>query len=499
MNIANNLLKNGRDDDIAFVTQDSQFSYREFREICTRFSSVLISQKILPGDSVGILGVNSVFWAAAYLASMKIGAVAVPFSTVFLPEELYRNIQFSACKILFTDRLLLKKYPFISSEFPHILLDESSLGSASVEVSEFDPDFDPSQDAALMFTSGTTSRPRAVRITHRNIQANTDSIIQYLTLNSQERIFVILPFFYCYGASLLHTHLCVGATLVLSNSFAFPERTLDLMETTSCTGLAGVPSTFQILLRNTRFSHQKFPALHKIQQAGGKLHNAFLEELIRSQPGAQVYVMYGQTEATARLSYLPPEFLATKLGSIGKGIPGVSLQVLNEHGHQVQPGEVGEIVATGDNISPGYLQEPEANAEKFIDGKLFTGDLATIDEDRFLYIVDRKSDFIKSYGYRISSYDIETCVVNLSDVVNVAAIGIPDDMAGELIVVFVTLRKDSSITAKDIIKYCHSYLAKNMQPHDILILDSLPMNAQGKIIKSELRMNYQKYKSNKLI
>lgn len=120
-----------------------------------------------------------------------------------------------------------------------------------------------------MFTSGTTAQPRAVRITHRNIQANTELIINYLELSSEERMMVVLPFFYCFGTSLLHTHLRVGASLILGNSFIYPETVLDLMETTSCTGFAGVPTTYQILLRNSTFPNRSLPHLKKIQQAGG--------------------------------------------------------------------------------------------------------------------------------------------------------------------------------------------------------------------------------------
>jgi acyl-CoA synthetase (AMP-forming)/AMP-acid ligase II len=299
---------------------------------------------------------------------------------------------------------------------------------------------------------------------------------------------VILPFFYCYGTSLLHTHLRVGATIVVSNSFTYPETVLDLMETTKCTGFAGVPSTFHTLLRNSTFPERSLPHLRKIQQAGGKLHDALIRELINSHPLAKVYVMYGQTEATARLSYLPPELLNSKLGSIGKGIPGVTLSVVREKdGECVHAGEVGEIIATGDNISPGYLDDPEATQEKFSNGILFTGDIGTVDEQGFIYIVDRKNDFIKSYGHRISSYDIESCVMQIPNVVAAAAVGFPDDNAGEIIKVFVILSDGSTLNLKNIMEFCHVHLAKHMWPREIIITKSFPMNAHGKIIKSELR------------
>ena len=212
-----------------------------------------------------------------------------------------------------------------------------------------------------------------------------------------------------------------------------------------------------------------------------------IEELTRSHPNAKVYVMYGQTEATARLSYLPPELLNTKLGSIGRGIPDVQLRVINEKSEEVKPGEVGEIVARGKNISPGYLDEPEINAEKFINGSLHTGDMATLDEDGYIYIVDRKSDFIKSYGNRVSSQEVEACIMEVKEVVATAVVGIPDPLRGEAIRAFVVLRSNAEVNEHTIINHCMQRLARYMVPRDVVFLQSLPTNQHGKVVKSELR------------
>jgi acyl-CoA synthetase (AMP-forming)/AMP-acid ligase II len=419
---------------------------------------------------------------------MKLGAIAVPISTLVSIDDFKRHLAFAGCTFLFVDQAIYKRFSSCCEEFPYYILDDRLLEIGDYRLEVSNQDFDIDSDAALMFTSGTTAEPRAVRITHRNIQANTDSIVKYLELSSAERMMVVLPFFYCYGASLLHTHLRVGASLVLSNTFIYPETVLDLMEAANCTGFAGVPSTYQILLRNSTFPERSLPPLRKIQQAGGKLHDALIRELIDSHPLAKVYVMYGQTEATARLSYLPPELLNSKFGSIGKGIPGVTLSVVREEdGKNVQVGEVGEITATGDNISPGYYNDRVATQEKFSNGILFTGDMATVDEQGYIYIVDRKSDFIKSYGHRISSYEIESCVLQIPNVVAAAAVGVADDYAGEKIMVFVILCDGSTLKPEHIMDYCHANLARHMWPQEIIITKSFPMNAHGKVIKSELR------------
>jgi long-chain acyl-CoA synthetase len=486
MNTTDYLLETGGARDVAIIVGKEQYTYNNVKEVTVCIAQRLLVEGVRPADKVGLLGANSLFWVAAYLATLKIGAIAVPLSTKISPADLQTKQSFIQCKVF----CLEKRYHHIlqsslANNTP--LIFEDSLTGPELVPWEAIPSFDDErQDAVFLCTSGTTASPRVVRLTHRNIQANTNSIIEYLELTSADRMMAILPFDYCFGASLLHTHLRVGGSVVLSR-FLYPESVLDQIEATTCTGLAGVPFTYQTLLRNTTFAGRPLKSLRKIQQAGGKLPNVLIKELIAAAPEAQIYVMYGQTEATARLSYLPPQYLDTKLGSIGRGIPGVELQVIGESGQKVKPGEVGEIVARGDNISPGYLNDLAATAEKFIGGALYTRDMATVDEEGFIYITDRKADFIKSYGHRVSSQEIEACVVELPDVVATAVIGVPDLVRGEDIKAFVTLRGGSQLTPEEIILHCKKRLARYMAPSEVFIVKSLPTNVNGKILKSALR------------
>jgi len=297
---------------------------------------------------------------------------------------------------------------------------------------------------------------------------------------------VVLPFFYCYGASLLHTHLRVGARLVLCNSFVFPEAALDILEREQCTIFAGVPSSFQLLLRAGSFAERALPSLRLVQQAGGRLSPALMDELLVAQPGARLFVMYGQTEATARLSYLPPELVATKRGSIGKGIPGVELRVLGEDGKPVPPGVAGEIYARGPNISPGYLDDPQASAAKFTSEGLRTGDLAVLDEDGFIFIVGRREDFIKSWGHRVSAGQVEEAALAMDGLLGAAAVGVPDDRAGEAITLVVEKRTDARIAPVEVIAHCGRRLPAHMVPRSVRIVDALPLTANGKVDKAAL-------------
>jgi acyl-CoA synthetase (AMP-forming)/AMP-acid ligase II len=241
-------------------------------------------------------------------------------------------------------------------------------------------------------------------ITHKNIIANTESILQYLNLSINDTIEVVLPFYYCYGLSLLHTHLRVGGSLVLNNSFIFIGSVLNDLRKYNCTGFSGVPSHFQLLLRKSKdFKNMYFPSLRYVTQAGGKLHNVFIDEFTEAFPDIRFFVMYGQTEATARLSYLEPEMLKPKLGSIGKGIPGVNLKIINNDQEEVNVGEDGEIIAKGDNIMKGYYNDPKLTAKTIKNGWLFTGDIAKRDQDGYIFITGRKKEIIKVSGVRISS------------------------------------------------------------------------------------------------
>lgn len=485
-NAADLLLAEGRDDDVAVVDGQQSHTYRDLRAAVGRLAAELSLQGLPAGARVGIMGANSFFWVAAYLATLKLNHVAVPFSTVLTPPEVTRNAQWARCEAVFLDRRQRRRF---GAAFPSdaVIITDESLGDEVEPLWPAESGTDPDSDAVLMFTSGTTSRPKAVRVTHRNIAANTESIVEYLELRRDDRMLVILPFFYCFGTSLLHTHLRVGGSLALCNTFTFPETAVEMIEREQCTGFAGVPSSIQLLLRISSFAKKPLSSLRLVQQAGGKLPPAQIKELVAAQPHARVFVMYGQTEATSRLSYLPPELVLDKIGSIGRGIPGVELRVLDEAGDPVQPGVTGEIVARGDNVSPGYLGDPEGTAAKFPGGVLRTGDLATVDDEGFIYVVDRKDDFIKSWGYRISSQEIEACALQMPDLVSAAVVGVPDDQAGEAITLFVTVHPDASVTVEDIHDFLRDQLAKHMVPESVHVVDALPLNSSGKVVKGELR------------
>ena len=199
--------------------------------------------------------------------------------------------------------------------------------------------------------------------------------------------------------------------------------------------------------------------------------------------------MYGQTEATARLSYLPPERLADKLGSIGKGLPSTHLEVLKPDGMPVRSGsdETGEIVATGENIALGYWNDPIETSKYFRNGRLYTGDIARVDADGFIFIIERERELIKSGGNRVSAKEVEDVIAELPEVVEVAVLGVPHEVLGEAIEAFVVVTRDAGITPDDVQTYCRKRLPRFKVPERVLFIKNMPHNESGKVMKRKLR------------
>ena len=486
-NTADTILKGGRPDAQAVLQGATATSYQTLRNRVHQTACTLLDRSV-KGDRIGIIAENSLFSISAYLGTMHAGRVAVPLHGEIQPDLLSHIIQSTEMQTVFISRRCGRRLLSILTELNvRIILEGAPQpDAAAVQMPEIDPHNDL---AVILFTSGSTGTPKGVMVTHRNIECNTRDIIEYMELTSSDRAMVVLPFHYCFGASLLHTHLMAGGSVVLNNQFMYPETVLDDMEEKACTGLAGVPSTYQILLRRSTFRKRSLLALRWFQQAGGKLPDPFIEEIRSSFNPVRFFLMYGQTEATARLSYLPPERLEEKLGSIGKGLPSSALEVLKSDDTPVTPGseETGEIVAHGDNVTKGYWKAPDETAKIFKNGKLYTEDIARIDEDGFIYVLDRARDFIKSGGKRVGTKELKNVISELPDVVQAAVIGTSHEMLGKYIKAYLVIRRDAGLSAEDVRRHIAGRLEKFKIPDSVEFLDSLPKNSAGKVLKPKLR------------
>jgi len=348
------------------------------------------------------------------------------------------------------------------------------------------PALSPDQPALILYTSGSTGRPRGVVQTFRNVDANTRSIVQYLGLTARDRALLILPLYYCYGRSVLQTHLLAGGSVFLDGRFAFPRTVLETVGAEGCTGFAGVPLTFEIIRRQVNVESLSFPALRYLTQAGGAMAPETIDWVRKAFHPAKLFVMYGQTEATARLSYLPPERAEEKRGSIGVPIPGVELAVVDDEARPLAPGHVGHLVARGDNVTQGYLDEPAETAAILHDGWLWTGDLAERDADGFFFHRGRSKEILKIGGHRVSPVEIEQVVAEHPDVAEAAVVGAPDPLMGEVPAAFVVARQGRTPSEDDLRRFCRERMPAYRVPVRFSFVASLPRNEAGKLLRANL-------------
>jgi nickel-dependent lactate racemase/non-ribosomal peptide synthetase component E (peptide arylation enzyme) len=346
----------------------------------------------------------------------------------------------------------------------------------------------PSALALILYTSGTTGQPKGVMLSHANLLANTQSIISYLEMSMDDSIVNVLPLSHSFGNSILLTHLAVGARVILENGFMYPGKVVQTLQSERPTGFSGVPSTYYILLSKTDFASRDWSFLRYISQAGGGMRTETVIRLKSILPKTKIFIMYGQTEASARLTYLPPELLMRKLGSIGIAIPGVEVRVVNEQGEEVSGEDLGEIVARGPNIMQGYLNRD--SDQTVLDGWLHTGDMARRDQDGFLYIAARKSDFLKVGSYRVSPGEIEEVIAELAGIEDIACVATEDELLGEAVVACVSC-PPQHFDAELVRKHCLSRLPSYKVPKYVVFEPEIPKTASGKKKYGVLRDKYK--------
>ncbi|HEX7769886.1 MAG TPA: fatty acid--CoA ligase family protein, partial [Dokdonella sp.] len=340
--------------------------------------------------------------------------------------------------------------------------------------------------ALILYTSGTTGRPKGVMLSHANLAANVQSIVAYLGLEAGDSIVSVLPFYYSYGASVLHTHLAVGARVVLESNTVFPHLVVEAIARERATGFSGVPSTFLLLLNRVPLADHDLSSLRYLTQAGGAMAPAVTARLRAALPWARLFVMYGQTEATARLAWLPPERLDDKPGSAGIPVAGVAFEIRDEHGAALAPGRVGELYVRGPNVMQGYWQDPALSAEVLREGWLRTGDMGHLDDEGFLFLSGRRSDMIKTGAHRVHPKDIEEVIAELPEVAEVAVVGIDDEWLGQVIKACIVPVAGASLVPDRVKAHCRERLATYKIPKFIEAFADLPKTASGKVRRALL-------------
>lgn len=355
-----------------------------------------------------------------------------------------------------------------------------NLGYALLKT-QYDSVYPLNDDLALLLTtSGSTGSPKLVRQSYKNIESNTKSIVEYLGLSQSERTITTLPMNYTYGISIINTHLAVGASIILTEKTLMQKEFWQQLKDYEATSFGGVPYTYEMLNR-LRFERMQLPALRYVTQAGGKLspqlHEKFAKWAIETKK--KFIVMYGQTEATARMSYLPAEMALEKYGSMGIAIPGGRLCLVDSDGKEIsEPETIGELVYYGDNVTLGYAEcgEDLAKGDER-HGRLETGDMAKFDKDGYFFIVGRKKRFLKIFGNRVNLDETEQLLKAEFKACDFACSGVDDKMH-----VFVT---DKSVK-NDVLNFLVNKLKFNAIAFKIVFVESIPRNESGKILYKDL-------------
>jgi long-chain acyl-CoA synthetase len=487
-------------DKVALIHGDIRSSYAQINTRANQLARWLIEQGVTQGERVVLLLENSLEYVIGYYGVLKAGAVVAPVSTDIKQEQLtYLLEQVTPAIVISSSKFenILQKTDLMSLRLKALILKTPSLpwGSNRFQTLSWEeiihgedcPDpAKPMQDSALatiIYTSGSTGKPKGVMLSHSNIVSNTVSICTSLSLTAEDIQMVVLPFFYVMGKSLLNTHFSVGATLVINNAFLFPASVIKQMVEENVTGFSGVPSTYAFLLHRSPLAgyRDKLESLRYCSQAGGHMPRVVKEGLRKVlPPHTRIYIMYGATEAGARLSCLDPEQYADKMDSIGKAIPSVTLRVVDERANKVPVGQIGELVASGPNIMQGYWRDEEATAKVICGPWYHTGDQAYQDEEGYFYVVGRKDDLLKVGGHRINPRELEDVLAESGAFMEAVVLGLPDGLLGHKLVAL-AVAKNHDPNLKEILAYCAGKLPKYKLPATVQLVRALPKNASGKI------------------
>jgi acyl-CoA synthetase (AMP-forming)/AMP-acid ligase II len=491
-------------DKIAVIHDGCRYTYSEINGLANNLAGTLRSCGVIEGDRIAIILENSIEYIISYYAAMKCGGIAVPLSSDLRGAGLKSIFSELECSALITSskskkiiletgltdlrlKAMVVKDPVkVSVPGSHKVISWDD--AVSGDFSGLKITVSPDNLSSIIYTSGSTGLPKGVMLTHSNIAANTESICSYLKLTSEDRQMVVLPFSYVFGQSLLNTHFAAGGSVVINNRFAYTASVLKQMEEESVTGFSGVPSTYAYLLhRSPLHSYMdRLPYLRYCSQAGGHMPRRIKQDLRKIlPPHTDIYIMYGATEASARIAYLPPARLMDKIESIGIPVPVVELMVVDVNGEELKHGETGELVASGPNIMKGYWRDSELTSAVLDCNGYHTGDMGYKDDEGFFYLTGRKDLIFKIRGYKVNPREVEDALIETGLVIEAAVIGVPDDISGTRLVAY-SVAVDDTVTENDIIKKCLDILPKYALPAELKLIKALPKKGNGKIDISSL-------------
>lgn len=458
------------------------------------------------GDRVALCAGNSAAFVVALFATLKAGGVVVPISPLTKAPKLRTLLRDCGVQALVASSVAAAGVAAVGGDVPtlrQVLWTEAppSGAPAGRELAAIarepggglqDPGLIDHDLAAIIYTSGTTALPKGVMLTHRNFANTTWAIADYLRNAAADVVMCALPLAHTYGLFQVLVGARVGHAVALEPSFAYPFEVLRRMQDLGVTGFPGVPALYSQILQLDAVKELDLSSLRYLTNAAGPLPPAQVQRLRQVFPQARFFPMYGLTECT-RVCYLAPELVDVKLGSVGKAMPNCEAYVVDEHGHRVGPGVVGELVVRGANVMRGYWQRPEETRNAFFDADaagdrvLRSGDLFRTDDDGFLYFVGRRDDVFKCKGEKISPAEVEIVLSQLPGVVEAAVVGVPSEPEGMAVVAVLVLRAGASLGEADLRKHCRANLEGFALPKQFVFRQGLPKTESGKLDRRALQ------------
>jgi fatty-acyl-CoA synthase len=484
-------------DRTAIIFRDEQWTYAELNRLTNRLAQGLHALGVNPGDRVGFLGLNHPRFLFTLYAAAKLGAIFVPLNFRLTGAELSFIVRDAGLHTLVYESNFASVVDEIRSDVSvqQYVCGEARDGCRSFdELQQDQRDTDLDYPVALddvawiMYTSGTTGRPKGAMLTHGNILWNNFNAALAFDTLATDRTLAVAPLFHIGGLNVTPVPLLFkGGTVVVEQMFE-PGLVLELIEKHRITLMFGVPAMFLFMSHHEDFATRDLSSLRNLIVGGAPVPEQLIK--VYAERGIPFFQGFGLTETAPFACFLPEEKAQEKLGSAGIAPFFTEVRVVDDDGREVPDGERGEIVVKGPNVMKGYWNHPEATAEVIVDGWFHTGDIGKRDADGYFYILDRKKDMIISGGENVYPAEIEDTLYQHPDIKEVAVIGVQHPRWGETVRAVVVLHEGRQVTEAEIIEFTQGRLARYKQPKSVVFTDQLPRNPTGKVVKFELREQF---------
>lgn len=497
----------------AIIVKDTEYSYDVLCEYSQNLALYLIDGGIQKGDRVAIYLDNSWESIVSIYGATLCGAVFLFINPQTKSDKLKYILNDSGAKILISSTNSFAEFipalennnyiteviisgniqQFDFTDNYDISLFEYAVAQNDIEAQL--PNIIPNDLAALIYTSGSTGFPKGVMMTHQSMVFTSWSLIEYLRLSVDDRIMLLLPLAFDYGLYQLLMSVTIGGTLIVEQSFIFTATIFNNIIKYKPTVFPGVPTVYAMMIAANKQQSISFDFIQKVTNTAAALPAEFIPELKKIFPNASIFKMYGLTECK-RVCYLEPELIDLKPLSVGKAIPGTEIFLLSSDGNPVAIGEPGILYIRGPHVMAGYWHKEELSNDMLLPGIipgekiLCSNDWFKIDEDGDFYFLGRNDDIIKTRGEKVSPVEIENVIYRIHGVKEVAALGVPDPIMGESIVVYLTTHDSVQLNEKEVQRYCMSNLEQFMIPKRVVFLTEMPKSTNGKINKKELELVY---------